>query len=162
MSTSTTTNGLWSVAADKVSMSAKEGDSTTTYSIGLTFTQQSPHTVKSLNAEVDGASKVPGGPGFATRAQKVRIFKLATKPKVLKVTTTQPTAITGQATVTIEMFVESKIPEDRFYTHEEKLTLREYDLNGSNDLSLDGSTIIEAQLIDGGTQLIFTFPVKVF
>jgi hypothetical protein len=162
MSTSTTTSGLWSVSADNLKLSANQLDSPTKYSMDLTFIQQGTNQINKSNVAVKGGSKVPGGPGFVFDTTNVRIYKLADAPTVESITMTQPAALTGMSTVEMKLLVNSKVPEDRGFTLEEKEAMRMFDLSGSSNISLLDSIKMTAEFVGGQTRLTITFPFKVF
>ncbi|HEY4288020.1 MAG TPA: hypothetical protein VGN00_13035 [Puia sp.] len=162
MSTSTTTNGLWSVTADNLKLSANQLDSPTKYSMDLTFTQQGTNQINKSNVAMKGGSKVPGGPGFVFDTTDVRIYKLSDTPTVESIKMTQPAALTGMSTVEIQLLVNSRVPEDRGFTNEEKLAMRMFDLSGSSNISLLESIKMAAEFVGDQTRLTIAFPFKVF
>jgi hypothetical protein len=162
MSTSTTTSGLWSVSADNLKLSANELDSPTKYSMDLTFVQQGTNQVSKSNAAVKGISKVPGGPDFVFDTTDIRIYKLADTPTVESITMTQPAALTGMSTVEIKLLVDSKVPEDRGFTLEEKKAMRLFDLSDSSNISLQDSIEMTAAFVGDQTRVTISFQIKIF
>jgi hypothetical protein len=158
----------WSVKVDKFLFSAIPNDAPTTYAIYLTFTHEGNKAVRSSGYAIEAASKVPGGPGVEDRRDDLhfyRIYELNKTPRILGQSMTQPNAA-GIAEVTIEMLVDSKIPEDREYTQPEKDAMREFYIGPPpptppRDLSTQKTIKVMASFVSGGTHIVITMPVTV-
>ncbi|HXO75089.1 MAG TPA: hypothetical protein VN824_07650, partial [Puia sp.] len=125
-------------------------------------TQQGTDQINKSNVAIKGGSKVPGGPGFVFDTTNVRIYTLSDTPTVESITMTQPAALTGMSTVEMKVLVNSKIPEDRAFTTEEKLAMRMFDLSGSSNISLQQTITMTAEFVGDQTRLTISFPFKVF
>jgi len=142
-------------------MSAEVDKGPVTFTISMNISKASG--VTSIEKNLVGGSKVPGGPGALGDNLKFnRIYKLNSSPKIVLATIGEPDA-NGNAEINLELIIHSKVPTTDRYSEHQKFIMRIFELQDHPvDISPDTSIVIMAQpcLSDSDTRIWMKFKIK--